>query len=138
MNGLPCGVGSRDAVFSPSFGQRHAQEAVAYRTEMEVYCKEADVAGSIDLILYDPVGTCTTSSTIRGRTSCSGFKGFSKMKPPLTTCKIAKGLLRTAPLFLRHPDAHVRPYDWRSDPSLPAPREAMPWKVPTWAPRSSL
>lgn len=65
---------------------------VAYNTEKEIVCPDADLAGSIDLILYDPrtnvhhILDFKRSEKLRGQ-----MRGYGKMSPPFAHLDDCKG-----------------------------------------------
>lgn len=65
---------------------------VAFNTEKEIVCADADVAGSIDLILYDPATkTHHLVDFKRSDKLESQLRGYRKMGPPFTHLDDCKG-----------------------------------------------
>ncbi len=101
FNGLPSrSCPEMDVVHS--FAQTHLlpRGLIAYNTEKEIVCADADVAGSIDLILYDPAtGMHHVVDHKRSDKLRQSLRGFSKMKAPfahLDDCKGAAYALQTS------------------------------------------
>lgn len=73
---------------------------VGYNTEKEIVCEDADVAGSIDLILYEPGKDLYHILDFkRSDKLADQMTGFTKMKPPLNhldDCKGAAYALQTS------------------------------------------
>lgn len=77
-----------------TFCRRHMipKGMVAYNTEKEIVCRDANVAGSIDLIVWDPTRNVhhiidfKRSSKLR-----SQMRGYGKMKAPFTHLDDCKG-----------------------------------------------
>lgn len=73
---------------------------VAYATEKEIVSEDADVAGSIDLILHEPsTGKHHILDFKRSDKLARDLLGYSKMKPPfqhLHDCKVCSYALQTS------------------------------------------
>lgn len=73
---------------------------VSYATEKEIVCQDADVAGSIDLLLYDPQTKVHHIVDHKRSDKLAGsLRGFGKMLPPLQhldDCKGAAYALQTS------------------------------------------
>lgn len=102
FNGIPFRWWEPDMQVLYDFCRNHLipHGIVAFQTEKEIVCEEADVAGSLDLIAYDP---CADVYHIidhkRSAKLKMDLRGFGKMKPPfnhLDDCKGASYALQTS------------------------------------------
>lgn len=103
VNGLPCRSWEGEVGVLLSFLRSYALPAglKAFRTELEIYCEDADVAGSIDLILHDPaLDVYHIVDHKRSDKLRDGFKGFRRMKPPFSHLQDCKGAGYTLQLSL--------------------------------------
>jgi len=73
---------------------------VGYNTEKEIVCADADVAGSLDLIVFDPnTGLHHIIDHKRSDKLCASLRGYGKMLAPfkhLDDCKGAAYALQTS------------------------------------------
>lgn len=102
LNGLPCRWWEGEMGVLFDFLRRHMlpRGIVAYNTEKEIVCADADVAGSIDLIVWDArrgvhhIVDHKRSDKLRG-----SLRGYGKMAAPfshLDDCKGAAYALQTS------------------------------------------
>jgi hypothetical protein len=95
FNGLPMRWWEPDMGVLFDFCRAHLlpKGLVAYRTEMEVVCADADLAGSIDLLVRDPAsGVVHIVDHKRTDKLRASLRGFGKMSAPfahLDDCKAA-------------------------------------------------
>lgn len=95
FNGLPMRWWDPDMRVLCDFCREHMlpRGLVAYRTEMEVVCADADLAGSIDLLVRDPAsGVVHIVDHKRTDKLRASLRGFGKMSAPfahLDDCKAA-------------------------------------------------
>mgnify|MGYP001970820330 CR=1 FL=1 len=102
FNGLPCRMEDPEVAIVRDFCARHLlpRGIVAHATEKEIYCADADLAGSIDLILWDGTrGVYHIVDHKRSDKLQSDLRGYGKMLPPfshLDDCKGAAYALQTS------------------------------------------
>lgn len=101
-NGLPCRWWEPEMEVLINFVKEHVipNGLVVFNTEKEIVCADADVAGSIDLILYDPVKELYhILDHKRSDKLKQDLRGYRKMKRPMThldSCKGAGYALQTS------------------------------------------
>ena len=92
FNGLPHRWWEPEMAIVRDFAKRHLQKIVAWNTEKEIVCADADLAGSIDLILWDEArGVHHILDFKRSDKLASQMRGFSKMlgnMSHLTTARV--------------------------------------------------
>jgi hypothetical protein len=102
FNGLPCRIDSPEIKIVRDFVRTHLvpKGIVAFRTEMEMVCADADLAGSIDLIVYEPArGLHHIIDFKRSDKLKKDLRGYGKMRLPfnhLDDCKGASYALQTS------------------------------------------
>lgn len=102
FNGLPCHWRDAEMEIVLDFTERELipRGLVAFNTEKEIVCVDADVAGSIDLILYDPVKKIHhIVDHKRSDKLQSQLRGYGSMKAPfrhLPQCNGASYALQTS------------------------------------------
>lgn len=102
FNGLPHRHWEPDMHVLYTFCRTHMIPAgmVAYNTEKEIVCRDANVAGSIDLIVWDPSrGVHHIIDFKRSNKLRSQMRGYGKMKQPfnhLDDCKGAGYAIQTS------------------------------------------
>lgn len=102
LNGMPVCWWEREMAAFHEFARTHLlpRGIVAYNTEKEIVCPDADLAGSIDCILYEPAtGLHHIVDWKRSDKLQSQLRGYSKMQPPLQhldDCKGASYALQTS------------------------------------------
>lgn len=86
FNGLPCRWWEPELRIVLSFVKRFmaGNRLVPFNTEKEIVCLDADLAGSIDLILFEPAtGKHHIVDHKRSDKLKRGLRGFGKMRAPL-------------------------------------------------------
>lgn len=102
FNGLPVRWWEEEMQLVVDFARKHMRERglVAHSTEKEIVCIDADLAGSIDLLVVDPdTGVIHIVDHKRSDKLRASMRGFSKMKAPfshLDDCKGAAYALQTS------------------------------------------
>ena len=94
FNGLPFRHWEPEMEVLYDFCRRHLipKGIVAFNTEKEIYCEDADVAGSIDLIVWDPsVRKYHIIDFKRSDKLRKDIYGYGKMKAPLNHLDDSKG-----------------------------------------------
>ena len=92
FNGLPTRWWEEEMRIVKDFAIREMvpRGIVAFNTEKEIYCREADVAGSIDLILHDPATGVHHILDFK-RTETLPLRGYAKMNAPFSHLDDCKG-----------------------------------------------
>lgn len=100
FNGLPHRWWEPEMAIVRDFAERHLQKIVAWNTEKEIVCADADLAGSIDLILWDEErGVHHILDFKRSDKLAAQMRGFGKMlgeMSHLDDCKGAAYALQTS------------------------------------------
>lgn len=102
FNGLPCRHWEPEVRVVLDFAAREMlpRGLVAHNTEKEIVCVDADLAGSIDLIVRDSAtGVCHIVDFKRSNKLRRDLRGYSRMRAPLNhldDCKGASYALQTS------------------------------------------
>lgn len=94
FNGVPTRWWEPEMQIVIDFAREHLapRGIVGYNTEKEIVCEDADVAGSIDLILYEPSKDLYHILDFkRSDKLAEQMTGYTKMKPPLNHLDDSKG-----------------------------------------------
>ena len=94
FNGLPTRWWEGEMKVVQWFAETHMmpKQLVAYNTEKEILCLDADLAGSLDLIVYDPrLKIHHIVDHKRSPKLKQDLRGYKKMKAPFTHLDACKG-----------------------------------------------